>query len=151
MQTGQSGHGNLDDRVPTGLGHPAGQTTGTEERASHMVAGGLLAFDLAKECELLHAEDPWQQGDRNAKTLIKQRELRVVLLTLKRGATLETHKADGRVTVHVLSGHARLAMSGQKIDLPAGNLVEISPNVSHDVEAVEESAVLLTVAWMGNA
>ncbi len=135
--------------VPGRLGHPAGRTTGTDERASHQVTGQQRPFDLTQEAEQLRREEPWRTGDRNAKTLIKQPDLRLVLMTLKRGAVVNTHKADGRVTVHALSGRIRLRLPERTLELPAGHLAEIEPSVSHDVEAVEESAVLLTVAWTG--
>jgi quercetin dioxygenase-like cupin family protein len=35
------------------------------------------------------------------------------------------------------------------VDLPVGRLVSVERDVPHDVEAVEESAFLLTIAWQG--
>ena len=59
------------------------------------------------------------------------------------------HKAEGRISVQVLSGHIRLRASGRTFSLRPGGLLAIDQGVSHDVEALEESAFLLTIAWPG--
>ena len=38
---------------------------------------------------------------------------------------------------------------GRTFDLPAGTLLTLDQNLPHDVEALEESAFLLTIAWPG--
>lgn len=107
-----------------------------------------MEFDLAAEIKRLHAESTWQNG-QNARTLLKYDDLRVVLTTLKEGQRIPEHKTDGRITIQVLSGHLRLRASGRTFSLRAGSLLALDKVVPHDVEAVEESALLLTIAWPG--
>ena len=58
------------------------------------------------------------------------------------------HKNDGRISVHVLSGHIQLRAAGRTFSLRAGGMVAIDQGVRHDIEAVEDSAFfLLTIAW----
>jgi quercetin dioxygenase-like cupin family protein len=38
---------------------------------------------------------------------------------------------------------------GRTFDLPAGSLLALDQGIPHDVEALEESAFLLTIAWPG--
>jgi hypothetical protein len=33
------------------------------------------------------------------------------------------------------------------VDLPAGHLLALDRTIEHDLEAVEESAILLTISW----
>jgi quercetin dioxygenase-like cupin family protein len=59
------------------------------------------------------------------------------------------HKSDGRIAVQVISGHVRIHADGRTFDLRAGGLLTLERAVPHDVEAIDESALLLTIAWPG--
>jgi quercetin dioxygenase-like cupin family protein len=102
---------------------------------------------LRDEAAALRREPAWQQGDRNAKTFVKAGDLRLVLTTLKQGAVVKEHRAPGSAVVQTLSGRIRLRSRDQDVELPAGSLVVLEPNLSHDVEALEESAFTITIAW----
>jgi quercetin dioxygenase-like cupin family protein len=112
------------------------------------LASAYLEFDLAAEVERLHGETTWDSG-QNARTLVKYDDLRVVLMALKTGARIPAHTAKGNISVQVLSGHIRLNASGRVFDLRPGNLLALGYETPHDLEALEESAVLLTIAWTG--
>ena len=62
---------------------------------------------------------------------------------------MQEHKAEGRISIHVLSGHIQLRASGRTFNLRSGGLLALDHGVSHDVHALEESALLLTIAWPG--
>ena len=62
---------------------------------------------------------------------------------------LPEHKTEGRISVHVLSGHIRLRAAGRTFTLRSGGLLALDHEIPHDVEALEESAFLLTIAWPG--
>jgi quercetin dioxygenase-like cupin family protein len=106
-------------------------------------------LELAREIEQLRAEPAWQEFDRNAKTLVKNPELRIVLMTLKPGARLDEHVAAGAISIQVLSGRVRVHLPSESVELPAGELVAVAPAIRHDLEALESSAVLLTIAQPG--
>ena len=74
----------------------------------------------------------------------------LVLTALRPGARLQEHQAAGWVVIQTISGRVRLAGLGQSVDFPGGHLVALEPNVAHDVEALEESIFLVTVAWLGS-
>ena len=112
------------------------------------MADAFMEFDLAAEIHRLQAETTWNTG-QNARTLVKYDDLRVVLIALAAKARLPEHKAEGRISVHVLSGHIQLRASERTFNLRPGGLLAIDQGVRHDVEALEESALLLTVAWPG--
>jgi quercetin dioxygenase-like cupin family protein len=112
------------------------------------MADPFMEFDLPAEILRLHAEATWNTG-QNARTLIKYGDFRVVLIALAAEARMKEHKTDGRVSIHVLSGHVHLRASERTFNLRAGGLLALDHGVSHDVHALEESALLLTIAWPG--
>ena len=106
------------------------------------------AFELNAEIDGLRGEGNWH-GGRNSKTLVKYSDFRVVLMVLNSGARLAEHKAVGSISVQTISGHIRMHAQGREFDLPNGHVLTLGPGVMHDVEALEESALLLTMAWHG--
>ena len=113
------------------------------------MAEPLMEFDLPAEVHRLHAETTWNTG-QNARTLIKYDDFRVVLTALQANMRIPEHKTEGRISVHVLSGHIQLRASGRTFSLRPGGLLALDRGVLHDVEALEESAFLLTIAWPKN-
>lgn len=110
------------------------------------MASPFLEFDLTAEVDRLHSEATWNTG-QNARTLMKYDDFRVVLTALKANAHIPEHQTNGRISVHVLSGHIRLNASGRTFDLLPGSLLALDQGVPHGVEALQESAFLLTIAW----
>lgn len=86
-------------------------------------------------------------GGRAADTVIGGHEkvLRQTVIALATGAALGEHENPGEATVHVLSGRVRLAAGGDSWEGRTGDLLEV-PDGKHSLEALEDSAVLLTVA-----
>lgn len=108
----------------------------------------LLQFDLADELGRLHSDESWLQATgRSSKTLVKYPDLRIVLIAMKSNTRMHEHTAAARISVHSLSGHIRLGLPEQVVDLPAGHLLALDRCVPHDVEATEDSAFLLTLSW----
>jgi quercetin dioxygenase-like cupin family protein len=106
----------------------------------------MLTFDLNAEIKRLREENAWQ-GGRDSKTLVKNQDFRIVLTVLKVNALLHEHKATGRISIQVLSGHIQMHVQDKVFDLPAGHLLALDRAVPHDVKALEDSAFLLTIAW----
>ena len=106
----------------------------------------MLTFDLNGEIERLSKEDAWQ-GGRNSKTLVKNADFRIVLTILQANARLHEHKAAGRISVQTIAGHIRIHVEDTVVDLPSGHLLALDRALWHDVQALEESAFLLTICW----
>jgi quercetin dioxygenase-like cupin family protein len=112
------------------------------------LAASFLEFDLTRELELLHGEPEWNRG-QNAKTLVKYDDFRVVLTALKAHARLPGHQTKGRISIQTVAGHLLVRAEGRTFDLPTGTLLALDQDLPHDVEALDESAFLLTIAWPG--
>jgi len=112
------------------------------------MAGAFLEFDLVSEVDRLRRETTWSTG-RNARTLMKYDDFRVVLTALQARTRIAEHTTEGRISIHMLSGHVRLNASGRVFDLRPGSLIALDRGSAHDMEALEESAFLLTIAWPG--
>src|SRR5262249_29454859 len=103
-------------------------------------------FDFEAEISTLESHRPWPQG-MTSKTLLKTNDLRIVLIVLQAGARMNEHNSDGRISIQVLRGLIRTRVQEQVVDLSPGRLLALDRSIKHDVEAREDSAFLLTIAW----
>ncbi len=104
-------------------------------------------FDLADISAEMRREDAYQRDGHTARTLIREDDMRIVLIVMRAGARMAEHRANDTASIHALSGHVRLRIPDNAVDLPAGSLLVLERGLRHDVEAVTESAFLLTLGW----
>jgi len=114
----------------------------------HPVATGgpVLDIDLAAMARQLQCEHNGS-GNRNAMTLVKHRDFRVVLAALGAGGRLARHSVRGTVLLQVLRGHVRIRIFEELLDATAGHIVSLDSNVDHEVTAIEDALLLITIAW----
>ena len=114
------------------------------------LASTLLHFNLAEEVKQLRSQDSWQRGiGRSSKTLAKYPDFHIVLVLMKAHTRMNEHHVDARISVHALEGRIRIQMPDEFVEVSAGELVALDYAIPHDVEALEESAFLLTISWPG--
>jgi len=84
---------------------------------------------------------------RSAQTVYGGHEhaLHQTLIALAAGRRLDEHNSPGEATVHVLHGRVRLAAGDLAWEGSPGDLLVV-PAARHSLEALEHSAVLLTVS-----
>ncbi|HEU5037254.1 MAG TPA: cupin domain-containing protein [Nocardioides sp.] len=74
----------------------------------------------------------------------REHHLRQTLIALAGGRSLGEHESPGEATLQVLRGRVRLHAGGETWEGGSGDYVLIPPQ-RHDLEALEDAAVLLTV------
>jgi quercetin dioxygenase-like cupin family protein len=112
------------------------------------MAGPELEFDLTKEIEQLRTKESWGRlPGRSSVTLVRQRDLRVILVLMKANQRMGEHRAEGRISIQTIAGRICVHLQGRQIDLSAGRLLALQCGQHHDVESLEESAFLLTITW----
>jgi quercetin dioxygenase-like cupin family protein len=86
-------------------------------------------------------------GGHSARTVCGGHEkvLRQTVIAMTQGSKLGEHANPGEATVLVLRGRVRLWTEQASWEGRRGDLI-IVPDMSHSLEAMEEAAVLLTVA-----
>ena len=106
----------------------------------------LAQFDLAQEMKDCEKNRPWPMG-HFARTLFKKPDFRIVLISMDKGAILKEHHADGTISVQVLKGSIRFTAQGEAHSLEVNGVLTLGASIKHEVEAIEESVFLLTIAW----
>jgi quercetin dioxygenase-like cupin family protein len=113
-------------------------------------AAGVELIDLGLEAKQVRLEPAYQLHGQSAKTLVKHEHFRVVLIALERGRRCREHRAEESVSVQTLDGNARVHLaSSETIELRAAQVLALMPELAHDFEALEDSTLLLTLAWTG--
>lgn len=74
-----------------------------------------------------------------------ERVLRQTVIGMVSGSELGEHENPGEATLHVLRGRIRLSAGQVSWEGRAGDLLKV-PDARHSVQALEDSAILLTVA-----
>lgn len=114
------------------------------------LASPLLHFGLNEELQRLRAAESWQRGTgRSSKTLVKYPDFHVVLVLMRANTRMNEHHVDGRFSLHVLQGRLRVRLPEDLIEGSVGELIAVDYGINHEVEALEESAFLLTISWPG--
>lgn len=87
---------------------------------------------------------------RSAETVFggHERTLRQTLVAITSGTTLAEHENPGEATVQVLAGRVRLVAGETSWEGRSGDLLVI-PGERHQLDALEDAVVLLTVAMTG--
>ncbi|GAA3389201.1 cupin domain-containing protein [Cryptosporangium minutisporangium] len=88
-----------------------------------------------------------ETSGRSARTVYGGHEhvLRQTVIALAAGQQLSEHENPGEATVHVLHGRVRLVSDTNSWEGSAGDLLVVPP-ARHGLHALEDAAVLLTVA-----
>jgi uncharacterized protein (DUF2249 family)/quercetin dioxygenase-like cupin family protein len=77
------------------------------------------------------------------KVLMDEPGYRMVLLSMRAWQSIPEHASKGMVTVHAILGHVIVFAGSSPDELYAGEVICIANGVSHRIEAVEDSALLI--------
>lgn len=118
--------------------HPAMRFSPPEDRV-----------DLNAEIKALLEEPGSGQHGHRQKALFHHGPATLALYAFEAGSKLPNHVVDGSVIIQVLQGRLVVATENARHELSAGDLLRLAPGVVHDVEAVDQSQMLLTVCVEG--
>jgi quercetin dioxygenase-like cupin family protein len=109
----------------------------------------VIRRNFKDELNKLKQAPSWQrESGRSSETLVKYNEFRIVLVRMKPGSYMSHHRAEGPISIQVIQGKIRVHLpEDRQDDLEPGELLTLDRCLEHDVEALEESAFLLTIAW----
>lgn len=115
------------------------------EHPSSRFEGDVHSFDLNAAVQKLRSEPhPAARGHRQI-ALYQYGTLTKILFAFDKGSVFEEHTTRGVVSIHVLRGHLAVGAEGKTHNLKEGEVLFMAPNVPHDVRALEESEMLLSV------
>ncbi|MGL2564201.1 cupin domain-containing protein [Helicobacter pylori] len=67
-------------------------------------------------------------------------------ICMPKGAVMDKHKAPGAISVQVLEGKIVFEVENQKIEMPKGALISLEAQVSHRLDALENSVIRLSLS-----
>jgi quercetin dioxygenase-like cupin family protein len=110
----------------------------------------FLTIDLPEYLEQIKNEKKWQESDHNAITVFKDDQLTIVLVAMHPTAEIRTLRPEHLWTAQVLEGSIQLTINDKKSTLQKGQMTVVHSGLTYNLQAIEESLVLLTVAGEEN-
>jgi quercetin dioxygenase-like cupin family protein len=112
-------------------------------------ANEVIRKNIQDELNKLKDAESWQrEAGRSSETIVKYPQFRIVLIRMKPGSYISHHRAEGPISVHAVLGKIRVNLPDDRMEeLNPGDLLALERGLEHDVEALEECAFLLTIAW----
>lgn len=127
------------------------ETTGSGLREAHPLSGQGLRYALDAQRRELEGDIGRTTAGRAAKTLAKTDTLRVTLVHVRGGTTINPSANAGAASLQVLQGRVAVQAGGQSTELGPGELLILPENLREPLRAVEDSTFLVTVAWQEGA
>ena len=122
-------------------------TSGSDSRDSRQLRQPLMRFAVLDEIARLAGEPEWNSTDRNSIVLAKDARFRMMLSVLRRGARLSDDDGEATFSLQLVTGSVTVMRGGEQLQLAPGEIAVVEAGASWSVEAAEESAVLMTLAW----
>ncbi|MGL2852951.1 cupin domain-containing protein [Helicobacter pylori] len=69
-----------------------------------------------------------------------------IRICMPKGAVMDKHKAPGAISVQVLEGKIIFEVENEKIEMPKGALISLEAQVSHRLDALEDSVIRLSLS-----
>jgi len=110
----------------------------------------MMVFDLEPQVRELRADESYRRTGRLGRTLARSGRLRLVLVALNDDIEIGTHQADSPMTLQLVQGRLGFRINGESHELRQGQVLFFGPGDAHDIRALEESALLLTLSAVGD-
>jgi quercetin dioxygenase-like cupin family protein len=113
---------------------------------THTITGKALQFALKTDSSDLIERARASKAGRTATTLVKDGPLRITLVALRKGVTLQEHQVSGAASIQTLRGRLALNVEGSELDLRPGQLAALGAGVRHVATALTDCAILITMS-----
>lgn len=121
-------------------------STNLRPEGERILDAPLVSIDLNDFCNQVKKEKPFRESDRNAMTVYKNSQMRIVLIALHEDTIIPRHKAEGVISVHVLDGKIKFSTDSEEMEMGPGRMVTLHKGIPHTVKGLKESVFLLTIA-----
>lgn len=114
-----------------------------------LVDAPLVTIDLPKYVNQITSEDSWFKNDRNAITVYKTDQYRVIIVAMHSNAEMRTDEdnlVNGILSVKILQGHLQFSSNHQTTELSNGHMAVLHENIPYTIKATETSIFLLCIA-----
>ena len=122
------------------------ESTELRPEGGRIMDAPVVPINIPDFLRQIKKEPAWENSDRNAITVFKSEEMRIVLIALHKEAIIKEHTANGVISVQVLDGEINFDTEGKTFHLTKGEIIALHRKLPHRVFAVQESVFLLTVA-----
>lgn len=122
------------------------ESTELRPEGGRLIDAPLVSIDIPQYIKQLKSEAAWTNGDRNAITVFKTQEMRIVLIALHEDAIISKHVAEGMISVQVIEGEINFNTDAQSVLIKKGHMIALHKGMYHSVAATKESVFLLTIA-----
>lgn len=100
---------------------------------------------LAKDLE-------YNESRPAVKVLLDTEAGKEIRITFKKGQLMKKHQAPLPIVVEIFRGKIKFGVNGEhSFDMEAGDLITLDSKVPHDLEALEDSIVRLSLSKFDNA
>ncbi|QLG12981.1 cupin domain-containing protein (plasmid) [Deinococcus sp. D7000] len=106
----------------------------------------LNRYDLQGQLTRLRGDTPLAEHGRDSLTLVRDAGFTLLLVVLRAGKGMPNHTAPGPISVLVLDGRVAFTAQDTRLELGPHELATLPVRVPHEVTALEDSAVLITIA-----
>ena len=85
------------------------------------------------------------------KVILETSFTKEIRILLKKGQSMKEHKAPFQIIVHVLRGEINFGVQGTIKQLKVGDIITLSANIAHDLIAIDDSIIRLTLSKLDQA
>lgn len=122
------------------------KSTPLRPEGERVLNGPMVITDLNKYISQIKSEKTWENSDHNSITIFKSNNIRIVLMGMHQDFLLKEHATNAEISVQVLEGDILFTADGDESKLSRGEMVSLQTKVPHEIKAIKESFLLLTLA-----
>lgn len=122
-------------------------TGGSDEREGRSMMAPLVRFDVAEEAARLRGEVEYLDGDRNAKTLVKAGDFRLVLVAFRKGAEFDESDQRGTLALQAIEGRVALRVGQEGMEIVEGQVAVVHAGHPWTAVAATDGLLLIHLSW----